>query len=188
MAVMLISGKKFSDARGWFSEVYNARTFADRGVDRVFVQDNQSFSRAKGTIRGLHFQTPPHAQGKLVRCLRGAIFDVAVDVRKGSPTYGHWVGAELSAENGKQLFMPEGFAHGFITLEQDTEVFYKVTDFYAPACDAGLRWNDPAIGVQWPVLPGAPPHLSEKDEKLPFLDEFDSPFPYDGTPLSLIEA
>ena len=186
MVVRLISGKKFADGRGWFSEVYNARTFADRGVDATFVQDNQSFSRAQGTIRGLHFQTPPHGQGKLVRCLRGAIFDVAVDVRKGSPTYGQWVGAELSQDNGQQLFIPVGFAHGFITLAPDTEVFYKVTDFYAPPCDGGLRWNDPAIGVEWPGLAGEPPHLSEKDEKLPFLDEFDSPFPYDGHPLSLI--
>lgn len=188
MAVRLINGRRFADARGWFSEVYNARTMADRGVDVTFVQDNQSFSKPAGTIRGLHFQTPPHAQAKLVRCLRGAIFDVAVDVRKGSPTYGKWVGAELSGENGRQLFIPVGFAHGFITLEPDTEVFYKVSDFYAPACDGGLRWNDPTIAVAWPDAPGAGRVLSEKDEKLPFVDEFDSPFPYDGLPLSLIEV
>ena len=120
MVVRLISGKRFADGRGWFSEVYNARTFSDRGVDATFVQDNQSFSRAQGTIRGLHFQIPPHGQGKLVRCLRGAIFDVAVDVRKGSPTFGKWVGAKLSEENGQQLFIPVGFAHGFITLAPDT--------------------------------------------------------------------
>lgn len=188
MAVRLISGKRFADARGWFSETYNARTMADRGVDLTFVQDNQSFSKPPGTIRGLHFQTPPHAQAKLVRCLRGAIFDVAVDVRLGSPTYGKWVGAELSADNGKQLLIPVGFAHGFITLEADTEVFYKVTDFYAPACDGGLRWSDPTIAVAWPDVQGASPVLSEKDEKLPFIDEFVSPFTYDGVPLSLIEG
>ncbi len=188
MAVKLISGKRFGDARGWFSETYNARTMAGRGIDLTFVQDNQSFSKMAGTIRGLHFQSPPHAQAKLVRCLKGSIFDVAVDVRNGSPTYGRWVGANLSAENGIQLLIPVGFAHGFITLEPDTEVFYKVTDFYAPACDGGLRWNDPTIGVEWPLAAGAQPLLSDKDEKLPFLDEFFSPFPYDGDPLSLIEV
>ena len=145
-------------------------------------------SRPQGTIRGLHFQTPPHAQAKLVRCLRGAIFDLAVDVRKGSPTYGQWVGAELSAENGRQLFIPVGFAHGFMTLEPDTEVFYKVTDFCAPACDGGLLWSDPDIGVEWPALPDGSPLLSEKDERLPSLSQFDSPFPYDGVPLSLVEV
>lgn len=188
MVVRLISVKRFADARGWFSEVYNARAFAARGVDADFVQDNQSFSSQQGTIRGLHFQAPPHAQAKLVRCLRGAIFDVAVDVRKGSPTFGQWVGAELSAQNGKQLFIPIGFAHGFMTLEPDTEVFYKVTDFYAPAADGGLRWNDPSIGVEWPDAPDKSPLLSEKDERLPLLAEFKSPFPYDGSPLSLIEV
>ena len=187
MVVKLISGKRFADSRGWFSEVYNANAFAERGVGVTFVQDNQSFSRAQGTIRGLHFQRPPHAQAKLVRCLRGAIFDVAVDVRKGSPTYGRWVGAELSAENGKQLFIPVGFAHGFFTLQADTEIFYKVSDFYAPTCDGGLRWNDPTICVAWPDMSNGQPLLSEKDEKLPFLSEFDSPFAYDGAPLSLIE-
>ena len=188
MAVKLISGRRFTDARGWFSEVYNAKVFSDRGVCADFVQDNQSWSRSQGTIRGLHFQTPPHGQAKLVRCLRGAIFDVAVDVRKGSPTYGQWVGAELTPENDKQLFIPVGFAHGFMTLEPDTEVFYKVTDFYAPACDGGLLWSDPDIGVEWPALPDGSPLLSEKDERLPRLSQFDSPFPYDGVPLSLIEV
>jgi dTDP-4-dehydrorhamnose 3,5-epimerase len=188
MAVKLFSVRRFADARGWFSEVYNARAFGSRGVDVSFVQDNQSFSGSQGTIRGLHFQSPPHAQAKLVRCLRGALFDVAVDVRRGSPTYGQWVGAELSAQNGKQLFIPVGFAHGFMTLEPDTEVFYKVTDFYAPDSDGGLRWNDSSIGVEWPIKSGAGPLLSDKDEKLPFLAEFESPFTYDGIPLSLIEV
>jgi dTDP-4-dehydrorhamnose 3,5-epimerase len=188
MAVKLISVRRFADARGWFSEVYNARAFGSRGVDVTFVQDNQSFSRPQGTIRGLHFQAPPHAQAKLVRCVRGALFDVAVDVRRGSPTYGQWVGAELSAQNGKQLFIPVGFAHGFVTLEPDTEIFYKVTDFYAPDSDGGLRWNDSTISVEWPMTPGSGPLLSDKDEKLPFLVEFESPFTYDGIPLSLVEV
>ena len=188
MAVKLISGRRFADARGWFSETYNARTLAARSIDASFVQDNQSLSRPKGTIRGLHFQTPPHGQAKLVRCLRGSIFDVAVDIRLGSPTYGQWVGAELTPENDKQLFIPVGFAHGFMTLEPDTEVFYKVTDFYAPTCDGGLLWSDPDIGVEWPALPDGRPLLSEKDERLPSLAEFESPFPYDGVPLSLIEV
>ena len=188
MAVKLITGKRFADSRGWFSEVYSARTMAGLGVGMTFVQDNQSFSRARGTIRGLHFQSPPHAQAKLVRCLRGAIFDVAVDVRKGSPTYGQWVGAELSADNGKQLFIPVGFAHGFMTLEPDTEIFYKVSDVFAPACDGGLLWDVADIGVAWPVLAEGRPLLSEKDEKLPLLSQFESPFPYDGVPLSLIEG
>jgi dTDP-4-dehydrorhamnose 3,5-epimerase len=187
MAVILVSTKRFSDDRGWFSETYNASAFARRGVDVTFVQDNQSLSRPAGTIRGLHFQTPPHGQGKLVRCVRGAILDVAVDVRQGSPTFGHAVEAELSADNGKQLYIPIGFAHGFVTLEPDTEVIYKVTDYYAPDCDGGIRWNDPDIGLAWP-LPTTGPVLSPKDETLPFLAEFKSPFAYDGTPLSLIEA
>ena len=188
MAVKLTSGRRFADARGWFSETYNARTLAARSIDVSFVQDNQSLSGPKGTIRGLHFQTQPHSQAKLVRCLKGAIFDVAVDIRMRSPTYGQWVGTELSAENDRQLFIPVGFAHGFMTLEPDTEVFSKVTDFYSPACDGGLLWNDPDIGVEWPALPDAPPLLSEKDEKLPRLSQFESPFPYDGVPLSLTEV
>jgi len=188
MAVKLLSGRRFVDARGWFSETYNARAFAGRGIDGAFVQDNQSLSRPRGTIRGLHFQTPPHAQAKLVRCLKGAIFDVAVDIRMGSPTYGQWVGVELSEENDRQLFIPVGFAHGFMTLQPDTEVFYKVTDFYAPTCDAGLLWNDPDIAVTWPSLPDGRPLLSEKDERLPSLAQFKSPFPYEGVPLSLIEV
>lgn len=188
VAVKLISARRFADPRGWFSEVYNFRTFAAVGIDSLFVQDNQSLSLMSGTIRGLHFQTPPNGQAKLVRCLKGAIFDVAVDIRKGSPSFGRWVAAELSAENNKQLFIPVGFAHGFMTLEPNTEVFYKVSEFYAPACDAGLIWNDPDIAIEWPGLPDGRPNLSEKDERLPGLSQLESPFPYDGVPLSLIEV
>jgi dTDP-4-dehydrorhamnose 3,5-epimerase len=163
--------------------VYNERSFAAAGIDVRFVQDNHSLSRPAGVLRGLHFQTPPFAQDKLVRCVAGAIFDVAVDVRRNSPTYGKWVGAELSAENGRQLFIPIGFAHGFVTLTPDAEVTYKCSNFYAPAHDGGVRWDDPEIGVVWPLPRGVTPTLSPKDEKLPRLVDFDSPFAYDGVPL-----
>lgn len=186
MPVSLITPKRFGDDRGWFTETFNARNFARVGIAEPFVQDNHSLSRPVGTLRGLHFQTPPHGQAKLVRCIRGRILDVAVDVRRGSPTYGRHVAAELSAENGEQLFIPVGFAHGFVTLEPDTEVTYKVTDFYAPECDGGIRWNDPDIGIDWPLAAASGPVLSPKDEKLPFLKDFDSPFPYDGVPMELV--
>ncbi len=185
--VQLIRPKRHGDARGWFTEVYSEATFAKLGIDCRFVQDNHSLSVPKFTLRGLHFQTPPHGQDKLVRCIRGAIFDVAVDVRKDSPTYGQWVGAELSAENGHQLFVPIGFAHAFLTLEDDCEVSYKCSDLYAPTCDGGVRWNDPAIGaggIDWPMPSGVTPELSAKDAVLPLLADFDSPFPYDGRPLA----
>ncbi len=181
--VVLLETRRFGDDRGWFSEVYNEARFHDLGIMSRFVQDNQSLSRLAGTVRGLHFQLPPRAQDKLVRCIRGRIYDVAVDIRHGSPTFGQWVGAELSAENGLQLFIPTGFAHGFITLEPDTEITYKVSDFYAPAQDSGLRWNDPDLGIKWPLPVGAAPLLSLRDEKLPMLRDFISPFAYDGRPL-----
>ncbi len=181
--VQLVPLKRHGDDRGWFAETYSQRAFAARGLSETYVQDNHSLSRQAGVVRGLHFQTPPHGQAKLVRCVRGSIFDVAVDVRRGSPTYGRWVGAVLSADNGDQLAIPVGFAHGFMTLEPDTEVIYKVTDFYAPAHDGGLIWNDPAIGVEWPA-PAAQPILSPKDLALGRLADFDSPFPYDGRPLA----
>jgi dTDP-4-dehydrorhamnose 3,5-epimerase len=174
------------DDRGWFSESWNERALARIGVTARFRQDNHSLSRPPFVLRGLHFQTPPHAQAKLVRCVRGRIWDVAVDIRRGSPTFARWVGAELSAENGRQLFVPTGFAHGFLTLEPDTEVEYKVTDFYAPDCDAGLAWNDPALGVAWP-LAGATPILSPKDARLPPLADFESPFDYDGQSLAPLD-
>ena len=158
--------------------------FADLGIAATFVQDNHSLSRPAHTLRGLHFQTPPHGQAKLVRCVRGRIFDVAVDLRRGSPTYGQWVGAELTADNGRQLFVPVGFAHGFLTLEPDTEVMYKCSALYAPAHDAGVRWDDPAIGIAWPLPAGVAPELSAKDRVQPLLADFDSPFAYDGHPLT----
>ena len=190
--VRLLAPKRFGDNRGWFTETYNRDSFAAIGIDCTFVQDNHSLSRAANTLRGLHFQTPPRGQDKLVRCIRGRIFDVAVDVRRGSPTYGRWVGAELSAENGHQLFIPIGFAHGFVTLEPDCEVTYKCSDTYAPDHDGGIRWDDPTLtalggqdgGIDWPTPQGALPELSEKDGRQPLLADFDSPFPYDGRPLA----
>ncbi|MGL4637396.1 MAG: dTDP-4-dehydrorhamnose 3,5-epimerase [Beijerinckiaceae bacterium] len=185
--VQLIEPKRIGDARGWFMEVYSERTFAERGISVRFVQDNHSMSAETGVLRGLHFQTPPFAQDKLVRCLRGRIFDVAVDLRKGSPTYGRWVGVELSAENGRQMFVPVGFAHGFLTLEANTEVAYKVSALYAPEHDAGLRWDDPDIAVAWPDV-GTAPVLSAKDKVQPSFAAFDSPFAYDGRPLLPLNA
>jgi dTDP-4-dehydrorhamnose 3,5-epimerase len=185
--VKLLKPKRFADERGWFCETYNESQFLAASIPVRFVQDNHSMSRATGVLRGLHFQTPPHAQAKLVRCVRGRIFDVAVDVRRGSPTYGRWVAAELSPENGEQLFVPVGFAHGFLTLEPDSEVIYKVSDVYAPQCDGGIRWDDATIGVRWPLEDGAAPQLSPKDAALPPLAAFDSPFPYDGQPLGPLD-
>lgn len=190
--VQLIRPKRFGDARGWFTEVYSVPAFAAMGIDCTFVQDNHSLSVPAFTLRGLHFQTPPRGQDKLVRCIRGRIFDVAVDVRRGSPTYGQWVGAELSAENGHQLFVPVGFAHGFVTLEPDCEVTYKCSDTYAPDHDGGIRWDDPALtaldgragGIDWGMPTGTTPELSAKDKVQPLLADFDSPFPYDGRPLA----
>ena len=187
MSLILFTPKRFSDPRGWFSETFRQDVWQDLGVHDAFVQDNQSLSNPQDTLRGLHFQLPPKGQAKLVRCLRGAIFDVAVDVRRGSPTYGQWLGAELSAANGRQLYIPVGFAHGFVTLEPDTEVLYKVSSYYAPDCDRGLAWNDPSIGIDWP-LGGREPLLSDKDTRQPALVDFDSPFAYDGIPMTLREV
>jgi dTDP-4-dehydrorhamnose 3,5-epimerase len=151
--VLLITPKRFGDERGFFSETFSARRLAEAGFDRPFVQDNHSMSSRRGVLRGLHFQRPPHMQDKLVRVTRGAVFDVAVDVRAGSPTFGRWVGAELSAENWAQLLVPAGFAHGFVTLTETVEVLYKTTDYYAPECEDGLAWDDPAVGIDWPLDP-----------------------------------
>jgi dTDP-4-dehydrorhamnose 3,5-epimerase len=188
--VKLIPPVRHGDDRGWFTEVYNERSFAALGILERFAQDNHSWSRHAGVLRGLHFQTPPAAQAKLVRCIRGAIFDVAADVRKGSPTYGKWVAATLSAANGHQLFMPAGFAHGFLTLEPDTEVTYKVSGLYDRQHDTGLAFDDPDIAVPWPLAAGAEPTLSAKDIVLRArrLADFDSPFAYDGHPLLPLEG
>lgn len=175
--VMILTPARFGDARGWFSETWNAARMAEAGLDLAFVQDNHSFSAEKGTLRGLHFQRPPRAQDKLVRCTRGTILDVAVDIRKGSPHYGQWVGVELSAENGKQLLVPKGFLHGFLTLTPDCEVQYKCTDTYAPDCDGAVAWN--SVGIDW-GLNGATPVLSAKDAAAPALVDFDSPFIHEG--------
>lgn len=180
--VQLFHPRRLGDTRGWFTEVYSEPAFERLGIACRFVQDNHSLSVPRCTLRGLHFQTPPRGQDKLVRCIRGRIYDVAVDVRRGSPTYGHWVGAELSAENGHQLFIPIGFAHGFVTLEPDCEVTYKCSDTYAPEHDGGIRWN--SVDIDWPIPANAVPELSAKDAVQPILAEFQSPFPYDGRPLA----
>ena len=166
--VKIVTPKKFGDARGFFSETYNRQVFARSGLDLEFVQDNQSLSAEVGTIRGLHFQSPPFAQDKLVRVVRGAILDVAVDIRRSSPTFGQHVAVELSRENWRQLLVPIGFAHGFVTLEPDTEVIYTVTNYYSPANDLGLAFDDPALGIDWRVdLSRAV--LSDKDRRHPKL-------------------
>ncbi|MEX2671531.1 MAG: dTDP-4-dehydrorhamnose 3,5-epimerase [Phycisphaeraceae bacterium] len=164
--VKLITPKKFGDHRGFFSETYNSKALAEAGVDLDFVQDNHSLSAEKGVIRGLHFQIPPFAQDKLVRVIRGAILDVAVDIRQSSPTFGKHVTAELTADNWTQILVPKGFAHGFITLAPDTEVIYKVTNYYAPDHDRGLLWNDPELAIDWP-LNGDKAILSDKDLRQP---------------------
>jgi dTDP-4-dehydrorhamnose 3,5-epimerase len=175
--IVKITPARFGDARGYFSEVFKDRWFRDTIADVAFVQDNQSLSAAAGTVRGLHFQLEPFAQGKLVRAIAGAIFDVAVDIRLGSPTYGRWVAAELSAANGDQLWIPAGFAHGFATLVPDTLIHYKVTAPYSAADDRGLLWNDPAIGIEWPVA-AADAILSEKDARQPGLADLPPAFHY----------
>ncbi|EWY42529.1 dTDP-4-dehydrorhamnose 3,5-epimerase [Skermanella stibiiresistens SB22] len=164
--VKMIVPKKFGDARGYFCETYSKQDFAEAGIEEVFVQDNQSFSASHGTVRGLHFQVPPFAQSKLVRVLRGSILDVAVDLRHGSPSYGDYVSAVISAREGNQILVPIGFAHGFCTLEPDTEVFYKVSAPYSPAHDRGVSWIDKDIAIDWPVKP-ADAVLSAKDLALP---------------------
>jgi dTDP-4-dehydrorhamnose 3,5-epimerase len=182
MSLFSFNTQRFADKRGWFTESWNKQRFEEMGIRTEFVQDNHSYSAVAGTIRGLHFQDSPYAQAKLVRCLKGRIFDVAVDLRRESPTYGAWAGIELSSEQGNQLFIPVGFAHGFLTLEPDCEIAYKVDAHYAPDCDAGIAWNDPEIGIEWP-LAGLEPVLSEKDAALPTLACAHFAFPYDGKPL-----
>ncbi|MBS0124710.1 dTDP-4-dehydrorhamnose 3,5-epimerase [Thetidibacter halocola] len=176
--VKILTPQRFGDHRGFFSESWNKARMDAAGLHYDFVQDNHSLSATVGTVRGLHFQSPPHAQAKLVRCGKGQLFDVAVDIRKGSPTYGKWVGVDLSFENGRQLMIPAGFLHGFVTREPDTEIIYKCTDYYAPECDGAVRFDDPDIGIDWGLEGEA--LLSAKDDAAPFLKDFDSPFTWEG--------
>lgn len=177
--VLILTPKRFEDHRGHFSETWNAKRIADAGLKFEFVQDNQSLSIQANTVRGLHFQAPPHAQDKLVRCVNGSVIDIAVDIRVGSPHYGTWVGVELSASNGRQLLIPKGFLHGFATREPNTELFYKCSDYYAPECDGTVRFDDPDIGVDWGI-DTSQAILSDKDVAAPLLKDFTSPFVYEG--------
>ncbi|MDE2401346.1 MAG: dTDP-4-dehydrorhamnose 3,5-epimerase [Burkholderiales bacterium] len=175
--VVILEPAVFGDDRGWFMESFNQHRFATEltqlglPVPRPFVQDNHSCSK-RGVLRGLHYQLPPHAQGKLVRVVQGAAFDVAVDIRKDSPTFGRWVGVELNASNNRQLWIPEGFAHGFLALSDDTHFLYKTTDVYAKDCEGAIVWNDPDIGIDWP-LDGLVPNLAHKDAQAPSLKDAD---------------
>jgi dTDP-4-dehydrorhamnose 3,5-epimerase len=173
--VVLVTPKRFRDARGFFSELYNLAAFREVGVSAEFVQDNHSLSELPGTLRGLHFQSPPFAQAKLVRVSRGRIFDAVVDIRRASPTFGQSLTVELSAEDGRQLFLPRGFAHGFCTLEPQTEVVYKVDAPYSAEHERGLNWSDPALGISWPMADGEA-HLIERDKQWPSLRELPSYF------------
>ena len=173
--VCIIEPVVHGDYRGYFMETYSTKTFEDIGITCRFVQDNQSFSAQKGILRGIHFQNAPMAQAKLVRVTKGAVLDVAVDLRKGSPTYKQWVAVELSAENKRMLFIPRGFGHGFVTLTEDVEFCYKVDNLYSKECDRGIRFNDPSIGVDWGINE---PILSQKDTTSPMLDDSDCNFVY----------
>ena len=173
--VRVLSPRKYGDRRGFFSETYNKKALAAVGIDINFVQDNHSYSAEKGTVRGLHFQTAPFAQDKLVRVARGSVFDVVVDLRRGSPTYGRYVNVVLSTEAWNQVLVPVGFAHGFMTLEPDTEVIYKVSNYYSPDQDKGLLWNDPDLGIAWPLAENDA-LLSEKDRIQPRLAQLVTSF------------
>ena len=168
--VLVVEPRRFGDSRGFFSETYNRASFAEAGIACEFVQDNQSLSEHAGTVRALHYQLPPRAQDKLVRVIHGSILDVAVDIRRGSPTFGKWVSMEISAENWRQIFVPKGFAHGFVTLEPGTEVCYKVSDYYAPEQERGIRFDDPSIGIDWRIRPEAAV-LNDRDRAHPLLKD-----------------
>lgn len=183
----LIRSRRHEDDRGWFEEVYSERQYAELGLTDAFCQDNHVLTRAPYVLRGLHFQRPPHAQAKLVSCLKGRIWDVAVDLRRGSPTYGRYWDGELSPENGLKAYIPVGFAHGYLTLEANCEVFYKVSDYYAPECEGGLSWDDPDLAIDWP-LAGHTPELSPKDLALGALASLRSPFVYAGAEQAPIAA
>jgi len=176
--VLIIEPDRFGDTRGFFSESWNRRRMAGHGVEIDFVQDNHSLSVEPGTLRGLHFQTPPHAQAKLVRCGRGAFMDVVADIRHGSPTYGRWLGVDLSFENGRQLLVPEGFLHGFVTRQPETEIIYKCSDYYAPDCDSAVRFDDPDLAIDWGL--DGPPILSDKDAAAPRLRDLPAYFTWEG--------
>ena len=181
--IVIVTPARFGDDRGFFSESYSAKVLAEHGITIPFVQDNHSFSKTMGTVRGLHFQAPPHAQDKLVRCGRGALFDVVVDIRRGSPTYGQWFGTELSFENGRQILVPAGFAHGFITCTSDTEIIYKCSDYYAPETEGAIRWDDPDLDINWRQGAGQgklAAILSDKDATAPLFADLDTPFTYEG--------
>lgn len=178
--VIILTPRRHGDHRGFFAESYSRKLLQEQDVDIDFVQDNHSLSAATGTVRGLHFQAPPHAQDKLVRCGRGALLDVAVDIRRGSPTYGRWVSVELSFENGRQLLVPRGFAHGFVTRTPDTEIVYKCSDYYAPETEGAIRWNDPEIDIDWGLPADIAPVVSDRDASAPRLLDTDSPFTYEG--------
>ncbi len=172
-AVIHVKPRVFGDARGWFTETYKRSDFAAHGIPHDFRQDNHSYSAQAGVLRGLHFQLPPQDQGKLVRCVKGSILDVAVDIRRGSPTYGHWVGVELTAQRQDELWVPSGFAHGFVTRQADCEVAYKTTNEYAPALERTIRWDDPALAIDWGTKQ---PILAARDAAAPTLAELDNPF------------
>ena len=174
--VQLIKPKRHGDHRGFFAETYNRIAYEDMGITLESVQDNHSMSHEVGTLRGMHFQQPPHAQAKLVRCGQGAIFDVVVDIRVGSPTFGKWEGYELSSDNGHQLFVPVGFAHGFFSIKPNSEIVYKCSDYYAPETEGALLWNDPDIAIDWPISESVT--ISLKDQKATLLKDFESPFVY----------
>jgi len=178
--VITVEPQVFDDERGWFMETYRKSEFSSQGMSEDFLQDNQSYSTGKGVLRGLHFQRQPAAQGKLVRCVVGEIFDVVVDIRKGSPTYGRWVSATLSAENRRMIWVPVGFAHGFLTVTNVAQVEYKVTAEYSSEHDRGIRWDDPAIGIKWPIQK---PILSRKDAEAPLLKDVDNNFAWKEAPL-----
>lgn len=173
---VLIAPRRFGDDRGWFCETWNSARLREVGIDLEFVQDNHSFSADAGTLRGLHYQSPPYAQAKLVRCSRGSILDVVVDVREGSPTFGRWISQELTPASGLQLLVPAGFLHGFVTLEPDTEVQYKVTDFYNAEADGSVRWD--SLAIDWKLT--TTPILSDKDKAAPAFEDWDSPFTYEN--------
>jgi dTDP-4-dehydrorhamnose 3,5-epimerase len=175
--VCIIDLNKSEDDRGFFSEVFNQRSLASAGLTHVWVQDNHALSKRARTVRGLHFQRPPRSQAKLVRVSRGSIFDVAVDIRKGSPFFGEWIAAIISEKSWNAILVPEGFAHGYLTLEDNCEVQYKVNDYHAPECEAGIAWDDPDLAIDWPVG-GLEPYVSAKDKTLPRFAEVDSPFSY----------